>query len=153
MTIGFQQRADLGKWDARFIRLAEEVATWSKGPRTCVGAVIVRPDRSIAALGYNGAPRGYNDDDFLAMPREDQHKTVIHAEANAILSARASVAGCTLYASMLPCAQCAGLAVQAGVSRVVAYCGQISPDWFYSAMLADEVFKQAGVQTLFVTGP
>ncbi|BCG66155.1 dCMP deaminase [Pseudomonas phage vB_PaeS-Yazdi-M] len=73
---------ELSKWDRRFIELAEQVASWSKGPRKRIGAAIVRPDRSIASLGYNGPPRGFDDEAFLRMTREEQHAVVIHAEAN-----------------------------------------------------------------------
>ena len=51
------------KWDRRFLALAEHVADWSKDPSTKTGAVIVRPDRTIASMGYNGFPRGMADTD------------------------------------------------------------------------------------------
>jgi deoxycytidylate deaminase len=35
---------------------------WSKDPSTKVGAVIVRPDLTVASIGYNGFPRGMSDD-------------------------------------------------------------------------------------------
>ena len=106
----YTDRASLPKWDARFLELAEHVAEWSKGPRKRIGAVIVRPDKSIASLGYNGPPRGFDDEAFLRMTREDQHSFVIHAEHNALRQTHdaESVAGYTLYVSPLfPCARCA----------------------------------------------
>lgn len=48
----------LSKWDERFIELARLVATWSKDPSTKVGAVIVRPYRTVASVGFNGFARG-----------------------------------------------------------------------------------------------
>lgn len=78
---------ELSKWDRRFIELANHVAAWSKGPRKRIGAAIVRPDRSIASLGYNGPPRGFDDAAFLRMTREEQHAVVIHAEDNALRQA------------------------------------------------------------------
>ncbi|WVW77379.1 dCMP deaminase [Stenotrophomonas phage vB_SmaS_Bhz58] len=143
---------ELSKWDRRFIELAEQVASWSKGPRKRIGAAIVRPDRSIASLGYNGPPRGFDDEAFLRMTREEQHAVVIHAEANAIAQAHdgEALAGYTLYVSPLfPCAVCARRIVDAGIRRVVAYCGHISPDWRASADEAEEVFIAAGVECLF----
>ena len=144
---------ELSKWDARFIELANHVAGWSKGPRKRIGAAIVRPDRSIASLGYNGPPRGFDDEAFLRMSREDQHKVVIHAEFNAFkqLAPGEDVSGCTLYVSpMLPCKGCAQIAIAHRIGRVVAYCGHISPDWRASAHAAEELFINAGVQCLFV---
>ena len=50
---------DIDKWDARFLDLAVYVADWSKDPSTKVGAVLVRPDRTIAALGFNRFPGAF----------------------------------------------------------------------------------------------
>lgn len=149
----YTDRAILPKWDARFLELAEHVAEWSKGPRKRIGAVIVRPDKSIASLGYNGPPRGFDDEAFLRMTREDQHSFVIHAEHNALRQTHdaESVAGYTLYVSPLfPCARCANKIAQAGIARVVAYCGHISQDWRESAEEAERIFIEAGVECLFV---
>lgn len=143
---------ELSKWDKRFIELANSVAGWSKGPRKRIGAAIVRPDKSIASLGYNGPPRGFDDEAFLRMTREEQHAVVIHAEDNAIKQAHdgEALSGYTLYVSpLLPCADCAQRIVDAGISRVVAYCGHISPDWRASADAAEEIFIRAGVECIF----
>lgn len=152
--IVYTNRASLSKWDARFLALAEQVAAWSKGPRKRIGAVIVRPDKSIASLGYNGPPRGFDDEAFLRMSREDQHKVVIHAEDNALRQTHdaESVEGYTLYVSPLfPCADCAEVIIKAGISRVVAYCGHISPDWRQSSQEAEHMFIKAGVSCIFTT--
>ena len=149
----YTDRASLPKWDARFLELAEHVAEWSKGPRKRIGAVIVRPDKSIASLGYNGPPRGFDDEAFLRMSRDEQHSVVIHAEDNALQQTHEaeSVAGYTLYVSPLfPCARCADKIAQAGIARVVAYCGHISPDWRESAEEAERIFIEAGVECLFM---
>ena len=50
------------KWDTRFMLLAHEIAEWSKEHGRRVGAVIVGPDRAIRSTGFNGLPRGVNDD-------------------------------------------------------------------------------------------
>ncbi len=152
-TIVYTDRASLSKWDARFLTLAEQVAAWSKGPRKRIGAVIMRPDKSIASLGYNGPPRGFDDEAFLRMSREDQHFVVIHAEDNALRQTHEaeSVAGYTLFVSpLLPCANCADKIAKAGIRRVVAYCGHISPDWRASAEEAERIFINAGVECLFM---
>ena len=47
---------------ARYLALAHHIAAWSRDPSTKVGAVLVRPDHTIASIGYNGFPRGVNDD-------------------------------------------------------------------------------------------
>ena len=47
----------MADWDQRFIALADHIGQWSKDPSTQQGAVIVRPDKTIAATGFNGFPR------------------------------------------------------------------------------------------------
>jgi len=42
----------ISKWDKRFLRIAKEVASWSKDPRSQVGAIAVQ-SRRIVATGYN----------------------------------------------------------------------------------------------------
>ena len=49
-------------WDIRWMALAQFIATWSKDRGRKVGAVIVGPDNEIRSTGYNGIPRGVNDD-------------------------------------------------------------------------------------------
>lgn len=151
----YTKREHLYKWDRRFIEMAEFVASWSKGPRKRIGAVIVRPDRSIASLGYNGPPRGFDDEAFLEMTREEQHKFVIHAEDNALKQMAFSEFGreYDLYVSPLfPCADCAArIIADRRIKRVIAYCGHISDDWRASAQEAERMFSEAGISCLFIT--
>ena len=44
-------------WDIRFLKMAEMVSLWSKDTSTKTGAVIVRPDHSVASLVFNGFRR------------------------------------------------------------------------------------------------
>ena len=55
-----------GKWDVRFIELAKHISLWSKDPSTKVGCVVVGEDREIRSTGFNGFPRGIDDDDERA---------------------------------------------------------------------------------------
>lgn len=50
-----------GWWDDWFLGMAEYVASASKDPSTRTGCVIVRPDRTVGSVGYNGLPRGVHD--------------------------------------------------------------------------------------------
>lgn len=91
----------------------------SKDPNTKVGAMIVRPDNTLASQGFNGFAKKYPDvryDD-----PEFKHKRVIHAEMNAILFAKEPVDGYTLYCNVAPCGRCMSVIAQAGIKRVVAY--------------------------------
>lgn len=134
------------KWDARFLALAELVATWSRDPSTKVGAVIVRPDRTVCAVGYNGFPRGVDDADRLLFDRDTKLLRTVHAEMNAILSAHEPVRGTTLYVAPLhPCASCAGAIIQAGIARVVARTAGDPERWGVNFAAARSMFEEAGV--------
>jgi len=107
-------------WDEYFLRIAGVAAQKSKDPSTKVGAVIVRPDRTIVSLGYNGFPRGVADTPERLNDRPTKYSLVVHAEMNAILSARESLNGYTLYTvPFMPCDRCFMHVIQAGIKRVV----------------------------------
>lgn len=144
--------AMLSKWDERFIELARGVAAWSKDPSTKVGAVIVRPDRTVASVGFNGFARGVDDTEERLNDRALKYPLTIHAETNAILNAHEKLNGCTLYVTpLLPCHACAGLIIQSGISKVVAECGIVNnPDlWHSSFAVAKKQFEEAGVEIIF----
>lgn len=118
------------KWDRRYLRLAYEIAGWSKDPSTTVGAVLVRPNNSVASTGFNGFPAGESDAPELYADRAYKYEHVVHAEANAFrfLAEAANrqnngikglCTGFTLYTSFPCCPNCMALAAQAGVTRVV----------------------------------
>lgn len=107
------------KWDGRFISLAFHVAAWSKDPSTKVGCVLVNPKRQVIGMGYNGFPRGVLDGRDRYENRERKYLMVQHAEANAVLNAVQSLDGCAAYVTHHPCANCAGLLIQAGVEQVI----------------------------------
>ena len=84
----------MDKWDERYLRLAKEVSTWSKDPSTKVGAIAVL-DGSVLAQGYNGFPKGVNDDPAKYADRETKYKYTVHAEMNCIFNAAQN--GVSLY--------------------------------------------------------
>ena len=111
----------MADWTKRFLELADHISQWSKDPSTKVGCVIVGPDREIRSTGFNGFPRGIDDDHRLD-EREEKYPIICHAEENAIMhAARIGVAlkGCTAYVTWMPCTRCARSLIQAGISRVV----------------------------------
>lgn len=136
-----------GWWDAWFLALAAHVATASKDPSTQCGAVIVRPDRTIAGVGFNGFPRGIRDDARLH-DRETKYGLVIHAEMNALLHLREPARGCMIYTHPIaPCIRCAVHLVQAGIVRVVA------PYIHERHRGCDAVFVEAGVEFVMMDQP
>lgn len=110
------------KWIERFLHLAELVSSWSKDPRTKVGAVIVAKDKSIVSLGYNGFPSSMEDKPEWYEDREFKHRYVIHAEHNALLNAlkcRSSVSeDCTLFVNYPPCLHCLSMVAQSGIKTI-----------------------------------
>lgn len=109
------------KWDMRYIHLAEHYSTWSKDPSTTCGAVIVDCDRNQVSEGYNGFPRGMDDDPTIYEDREKKYEKILHCEMNAVLTAATSVVGCTLYTwPLLSCPRCAVHMIQVGIIRCVA---------------------------------
>lgn len=88
-------------WDSKFIALAELVGSWTK-LNSGVGAVIVRPDNTVASLGYAGFPRGIIDTPGRLASTEMKRRYTVHAELNAILSAREPLHGYTMYISPYP---------------------------------------------------
>jgi dCMP deaminase len=140
------------KWDQRFLDLAKHISAWSKDPSTQVGAVIVRPNRTIVSVGYNGFPRKVRDEGALYQDRAVKLLRTVHAEANAILTASQSVKGCTLYVSPLhPCANCTGIIIQAGIARVVAYMPTKPHAWEENFAVAQQMFDEARVPVQIVT--
>jgi dCMP deaminase len=144
------------KWDRRFLELAKTVSTWSKDPSTKVGAVLVAPDKRVVGLGYNGFPKGVDDDERLDI-REIKYEIVVHAEVNAIIQAGHAARGSTLYcypSFQLPpiCARCAGVAIQAGVRGIVGY----KPDpndernmrWTESISIAENMWDETHLVVL-----
>ena len=108
------------KWDLRFLELAKLVSTWSKDPSTKTGAVLIRPDRTVAAVGFNGFPRCMSDDPALYADRDKKYSRIVHAEVNALIHARESVFGFTLYIWPFACCdRCVVQMLQAGISRFV----------------------------------
>lgn len=136
----------VNKWDDRFMDLARHVASWSKDPSTKVGAVIIRPDRSVVSVGYNGFPRGVNDGEHRYRDKPTKYSMVVHAEANAILASKESLADCVLYVTLFPCNECAKLIIQSGIRMIVAPRLSDAPERWAEAMTTSmTMFVESGV--------
>lgn len=133
-----------GKWAERFLRIAAEIGSWSKDPRTKVGAVAIR-DRRIIGEGYNGLPQGVRDEPSRMLP-PDKYRWTCHAEANLVATAARSIlAGATIYVTHYPCSQCAALLIQAGVAHVIVGKGvtNMPPEEFE---ISATMFKEADIR-------
>ena len=136
-------------WDSRFLEMARLVSTWSKDPSTQVGAVITR-GKFVVSLGFNGHPKGVDDTPARLTDRETKYRTIIHAEINAILTAKQDLEGCTIYVwPFMPCSQCGAAVVQAGIKRVVAPESD-NDRWAESFAYTTEMFREAGIELVMI---
>ena len=124
MNDNTKKNANYIAWDEYFMGVALLSAKRSKDPNTQVGACIVNPKKRIVGIGYNGFPRGCEDDVFPwgkgdANPLNNKYPYVVHAEANCILNTTAKLTGATLYVTLFPCNECAKLIIQSGIKHLV----------------------------------
>lgn len=151
------KRLDYITWEQYFMGVALLARERSKDPVTQTGAVIVDMFNNIVSVGYNGFPIGCHDDEFPWLddsnlePLDTKHLYVVHSELNAILNAHGTdLLGCTMYATMFPCSECAKAIIQSGIVKVVYL--DIKPNKDYTKA-AKRMFNAAGVQyEQYVTG-
>ena len=144
------------KWNYYFIEFALFIANLSKDPNTQVGCIVVGPDKEIRSTGYNGMPRGVNDDVPERNIRPLKYLFYEHSERNAIYNASlcgVSLKGCTLYVTMPPCADCARAIINSGIKRVYylePYGDKIrkgkNGNWRDSLPYTQEMFKEASIE-------
>jgi len=136
------------KWDYRFLKLAEHIASWSKDPSTQCGAVIAQNNR-IISMGYNGFPQRVDDSPQRYNDRALKYKMVLHAEVNALMFAQQDLTGCTLYVwPMPPCSRCACQIIQAGIKQVISIqpTSEQQRRWGEDFEITEMMFKEAGVK-------
>lgn len=104
-------------WDEYGIALAAAASTRSEDPYLKVGACVLRKDRSIISVGYNGTAPGVHipwDD------RDARRGFVIHAEVNALRYCTPDqTMGGTLYVTHHPCSECIKVIASYGITSVV----------------------------------
>lgn len=116
-------RKDFIDWDEYFMGIALLSSMRSKDPNTQVGACIVNEDKRIVGVGYNGLPKGCNDEDFPwerdGEFLETKYPYVCHAELNAILNSIQSLKDCIIYVALFPCNECSKAIIQSGIKEIV----------------------------------
>ena len=102
-----------------YMKMAHLVGEMSHDEHYKVGSIIVK-DGQILSQGWNGMPSGMPNDmrwgDGVTKPH------VIHSEANALMKLAKHGGNCngaTIYCTYSPCWGCAGLILQAGITRIV----------------------------------
>lgn len=140
---------------------AMHAASKSKDRRKQVGAVIIGPDNEPRSKGYNGPPRGFDDEaeDIHHQPLKDEIWE--HAERNAIYNAALvgiSTKNCKMYVTFPPCANCARAIVQCGIKEVIILQSKDALSetsrWFFTNSVAIErILKPCGITVRFWSGP
>ncbi|PKM62955.1 MAG: cytidine deaminase [Firmicutes bacterium HGW-Firmicutes-21] len=148
------KRTDYISWDEYFMGISLLAAMRSKDPSTQVGACIVNDDNIIISTGYNGFPKGC-DDDVFPWEREncETNKTkypyVVHAELNAILnSGGRALKGARIYVALFPCNECAKAIIQSGIKEVVYLSDKYAET--DSVKASKHMFDNAGVAYRFL---
>ena len=119
-------RTDNLSWEEYFMGIAQMSALRSKDPSTQVGACIVDGQNKVVSIGYNGMPRGVDDDSIPwghGEGLDSKYLYVCHAEFNAILNTRdgSALNGCRIYVTLFPCNECAKAIIQSGIAEIVYY--------------------------------
>ena len=110
------------KHQTAHMRAAHLYSDLSTARRLKVGALVVKDDR-IISIGYNGMPKGWDNNCEIEQPDGTlkSKPEVLHAETNAIAKlARSNESGldADIFVTHSPCLDCAKLIYQAGIRRV-----------------------------------
>ena len=140
------------KWSGRMLKLAHQVASWSKDQSTKVGAFITTPDGTPLSWGYNGMARGIDDSIPERHERPTKYKWMCHAERNALDLAQTTVSGGIMFVTHSVCTACAQAIIQNRISTVVidrnnsVY--KMPPHWHEDMAIAVEMLEEAGVNII-----
>jgi dCMP deaminase len=125
------------------------IGSWSKDRSRTVGCVFVGSANQILSTGYNGLPRGIDDDIDERHERPEKYDWTEHAERNAIYNAArtgTALEGSVAYTSLFPCAACARAIVQVGASMIVAHAPDLDDvRWGREFEVSIIMLKEAGV--------
>jgi len=138
-------------WDEVWMGQAVLISKRSKDPKTQVGACIVDNENIPVSVGYNGFPRGI-DNDALPWDRDGdflntKYAYVCHAEENALSNNgadRERMKKSKIYTTLFPCNNCAKQIIQKGIKEVVYL-----SDKYYDKnefIAARKMFMLAGVK-------
>jgi dCMP deaminase len=142
---------------AKYMQLARYQANlFSKDPSTKVGALFLAPHSlQVLTAGYNGFPRGVDETKAERWERPQKLMYVSHAEANGIANScrhGTPLENSIAVVTMFPCATCAKLMIQAGISRIVTPAPDMTcPKWGEEFRYSLEMLQESGVVIQYVS--
>lgn len=137
-------------WDEYFMLQAMIASFRSKDPSTKVGAVFVDENHHQVTMGYNGFVAGIDETqlpwgkDSSVSLEHQKYGYVVHAEANAILHAKAPLKNTTAYVTLFPCNECAKLIASSKVKEIV-FLSDKHADKAHS-IIARKIFDLSGIK-------
>ena len=103
---------------------------FSKDPNKKVCALFIASETfQIISTGYNGIPRGINENEER-WKRPEKYKYVVHAEVNGIYNSSlngVSLKNSLCIVTLFPCTECSKALIQVGIKSVYT----IKPDFFH----------------------
>jgi dCMP deaminase len=142
------------KWNQRWLRLAHEVASWSKD-EIKVGAVIFDQNRNPRGFGYNGPPRNILDTNPQVWQKPHKNWLFEHAERNVVYAcARNGIScdNCTLVVTHWPCCDCTRAIIQSGIKSLIVDEACLDPTgtfyqkWQEQIQVSQNMLNEAGVK-------
>ena len=141
--------ASTESWDRRWLELATLISGWSKDRSRGVGCVFVGSANQILSTGYNGLPRGIDDNVDERHERPEKYDWTEHAERNAIFNAARTgtpLQGSTTYVSLFPCVACARALIQVGADTLVAPAPDLDDErWGREFEVSVSMLNEAGI--------
>lgn len=118
------------------MEMAQTVSKLSKDPSTKIGSILIRPDNTVASVGYNGFPSNTLDEQHHFTDKDFKYKYIIHGEENAILNCQDhSLKNYSIFIYGLPpCTNCLSKIINCGISSIYY---KVSNESSYEKMKAD----------------
>jgi dCMP deaminase len=147
------------EWQEYFIGLAIAASKKSKDGSSKFGAILVRPDKTVASFGFNGFPKRIKDHDHMLNAktvegRQKKYMRIVHAEANCLNYNRDhDTTGYHMFVNGLPCEACALRICSTGVDYVYYYNDPVydyETRWAESIAKSKQLFKEAGIRLIKV---
>jgi len=147
MSVGLE--SERPSRDDVWLDQAFTISRRSKDRSTRVGCVIVGEYDIPLAQGYNGIPRGCDDDAPHRHKRPGKYYYFEHGERNAIFNAARkghALNGSKMYLTAPPCADCSRAIIQVGIIELICASDIVPKRFKESCSAAMEMLQEAKVK-------